>query len=486
MFRFIKSKKIILLSISMICNIFYSSSYYAILDIEITQGVDTAVPVAIYPFEISANNNNNKQNYNKTDLDNISKVISADLYRSGLFLPKQQDNINKIINNLNELPVEKLQNQEVEYIITGNIEVNPYDRYTVSFQLISLYNLLDLNNDSNTLENSRGTEPKEQFNIENNKLKTSKIKDAIILNKSFDISGKYIRNLSHHISDLIYERLTGIKGVFSSKIAYVNVVWDRSNKREYILEIADSDGYNPQKLLVSSEPIMSPTWHPNGKQIAFVSFTGNRSKIKIADLSTGNTRTVTSFKGINGAPAWSPDGTKMALVLSQENMPKIYTLDLSNNKLTRITSGTAIDTEPRWAPDSKSLIFTSSRGGGPQIYSYNFDNKVIKRLTYDGNYNARGSFTPDGSKLVMIHRGEDEKGFNIAVQDLTTYNLDVLTESTMDESPSVSANGQQIIYATKDGEKGILAEVSIDGRVKLKRPATIGDVQEPAWSPYLS
>lgn len=449
----------------------YAHASLAILDIEITQGVDTAVPIAIYPFDVNIANATNKTAVDYKKLDELTKVISADLYRSGLFLPKLQDTAASSLP-LNELPINELQQQEVEYLLRGTIDANPYDRYMVKFELIGLYQLLDL-------ESSKAQ------HLEGEKLVAVELNDAVLYKNSFSSSSKYLRNLAHHISDLIYEKLTGIKGVFSSKIAYVNVVWKGDGKQEYILEVADSDGYNPQNLITSSEPIMSPTWSPKGDEIAYVSFMGNRSKIKIVSLTTGNTKTVTSFKGINGAPAWSPDGTKMALVLSRENIPKIYALDLLENKLTKLTSGPAIDTEPRWAPDAKSLIFTSNRGGGPQIYRYTFKDKSIKRLTFDGNYNARASFTPDGNKLVMIHRSENEEGFKIAVQDLTTFNMDVLTNSSMDESPSVSANGQQIIYATKEGNRGILAEVSIDGRVKLKRPAQVGDVQEPAWSPYL-
>lgn len=449
----------------------FAQSSWAILDIEITQGIDTAVPIAIYPFDINTANVSNREVVAREKLEELTKVISSDLYRSGLFLPKMQ---NTQVGNLplNQLPASDLQRQEVEYVIRGYIEANPYDRYMVKFELIGLYQLLDLK--------SPRAEPGE-----GSRLVAADLNDAVLYKNSFSSSSKYLRNLAHHISDLIYEKITGIRGVFSSKIAYVNVVWKGNGKQEYILEVADSDGYNPQNLITSSEPIMSPTWSPKGDEIAYVSFMGNRSKIRVVNLSTGNTKTVTSFKGINGAPAWSPDGTKMALVLSQENTPKVYSLDLAANKLTQLTTGPAIDTEPRWAPDGRSIIFTSNRGGGPQIYRYTFKDKTIKRLTYDGSYNARASFTPDGNKLVMIHRGENEDGFKIAVQDLTTFNMDVLTNSSMDESPSVSANGQQIIYATKEGNRGILAEVSIDGRVKLKRPAQVGDVQEPAWSPYL-
>lgn len=466
-----------------------SSVGYAILDIEITQGVDTAVPIAVYPFSVNTSNlanqdgsvDTNNAKYQES-LNIISSIIAADLYRSGLFLPKRQSEYSNQID-LNNLPIANLQEQQVEYLVKGNVNINPYGRYQVSVQLVDLYQALDIGSQSN---NNLNDKKAKQLSLQGSQLMTKDFDKSLLINKSFEITADHLRYLAHHISDLIYERLTGIKGVFTSRIAYVNVVWRQDGSREYTLEVADSDGYNPRSLLVSSEPIMSPTWSPDGKRIAYVSFMGNRSKINIVELATGNTRTVTSFKGINGAPSWSPDGRKMALVLSREEVPKIYLLDLADNKLMKLTSGPAIDTEPRWAPDAKSIIFTSNRGGGPQIYKYNLADKKVSRLTYEGNYNARASFTPDGSKLIMIHRQEGASGFNIAVQDLETYNVDILTRSDMDESPSISANGQQIIYATKEGNRGILAEVSIDGRIKIKRPAQIGDVQEPAWSPYLS
>lgn len=454
---------------SLLTSIIISLNSYAILDIEITQGVDTAIPIAIYPFAIKSNNNS-------VDFSLVQDVISNDLYRSGLFLPKDQGNSvhNSYDIKLTDLPVQKLQSEGIEYVIRGSIQTHPYERYSVSLELVSLYQLIDAQNSYTENESEKKISSDDQ------------IKKAILLSRTYDIEGKQLRSLAHHLSDVIYEKLTGFKGVFSTKIAYVNVVWNQGQNRQYVLEVADSDGFNPQRLLVSSEPIMSPSWHPNGREIAYVSFLGNRSKISVIDTTNGNTRTITSFKGINGAPVWSPDGSKMALVLSNENVPKIYLLNLHSNKLQQITFGEAIDTEPRWAPDGSSIIFTSSRGGGPQIYKYNFSDSKITRLTFEGNYNARASFTPDGKKIVMIHRKDDKRGFKIAVQDLTTYNIDVLTESGMDESPSVSANGQQIIYATKERDRGILAEVSIDGRVKIKRPARVGDVQEPAWSPYFS
>ena len=298
------------------------------------------------------------------------------------------------------------------------------------------------------------------------------------------MAGNKLRGIAHQISDQIYEHLTGKQGAFNTRIAYITETTGADNAPRYALNIADSDGFNPREALSSSQPILSPAWSPDGSRLAYVSYENKQAQIIIQNIGTGKRRLVASFPGLNGAPAWSPDGQQLAMTLSKDGNPEIYVLDLGTNLFRRITRNVGIDTEPAWSPDAKTLIFTSDRSGRPQIYQIPSVGGRATRLTFDGKYNARASFSPDGTKIVMVHSAE--RGFQIALLDLVSQNLEALTEAGLDESPSFAPNGSMILYATSGSRGAALAAVSIDGRTKQRLEVTKGGVREPAWSPFRS
>jgi TolB protein len=291
-----------------------------------------------------------------------------------------------------------------------------------------------------------------------------------------------LRATAHHIADIIYETLTGEPGAFATRIAYVTSVRDAAGSERVELRIADADGYNPQTIVSSEDPIMSPAWSPDGKQIAYVSFENAQPSIWVQQVFTGQREKLTSFKGINGAPAWSPDGRFLALTLSKDGNPDIFIMDIARRSLRPLTRHWAIDTEPSWAPDGKSVVFTSDRGGSPQIYQVPVSGGEATRLTFEGKYNARASFAPDGRTMAMVTRVDGD--YRIATLDTQTRDFRIMSTGRLDESPSFAPNGSMLIYATRVGGRGVLAAVSTDGRVQQRLRLQTGDVREPVWSPH--
>lgn len=418
---------------------------HAYLEIEITQGMDAAMPIAVVPFQGAESLPH--------DL-NVSAVIFADLQRSGEFKLFSIKDMAQKPSQVSQVEYSYWRNLGQEALVIGNITPLTGSRYQVNVNVLDLFT-----------EGASNQAAK------------------VVLTQEFVVDKHELRHLAHHISDLIYEKLTGFPGAFASRIAYISLNWVNGKPGQYRLEVADSDGFNPQTLLKSTEPMMSPAWSPDGQQLAYVSFENHRAEIYVTDVASGQRERVSHSPGINGAPAWSPDGRKLALVLSHQNVPKIFILDLTSDKLTQVTEGASIDTEPFWF-DSNHLLFTSNRGGQPQIYKVNLSSKKVERMTYTGEYNARPSVTPNGEYMVMIHRNQGR--YHIAAQDLRNNHILILTETSMDESPSLAPNGRMVIYGTVDRNRRVLSAVSIDGRVKLLIPTRDGaDVQEPAWSPSL-
>ncbi len=409
------------------------------ITIEVDRGYDNPKKISVVPFGVGPG---------VTGAENPSAIISFDLARSGQFAPTPPENMLSMPTRPAEVLFRDWKVLGSEYVVIGRTEMQPDGNLAVSYYL---YDVLS----EKQLANARFTGPPSK-----------------------------LRDMAHRVSDEVYEKLTGIPGAFSTQIVYVLAQGLGTPNARFRLELADADGARPQTLLESREPILSTAWSPDGKRVAYVSFERKKPSILLHEVATGTRTVLTDFPGLNSAPAFSPDGKTLALVLSRDGDPEIYTMNLATRELRRITRQRSIDTEPSWTPDGKSLVFTSDRGGKPQIYQVELATGLTSRLTFDGDYNARGRMLPDGKHLIFVHRSNGV--FHIALMNLERQRLMVLTSTSLDESPSIAPNGTMLIYATQDRGRGILAVVSIDGTVKYRLPSSVGDVREPAWSPFLN
>lgn len=417
----------------------------AILNIDITSGVVRAIPIAVAPFNAN----------NPTDPNDIGLIVANDLSHSGQFQVLPQSRLPQQPHSADAVSGDLWKSLGLDNLVVGNTTPLATGQVSIDTSLLDLFH-------------------------------GSESTPTIITQKNYTIPANQTRALAHHISDVIYEKLTGQRGVFATRLAYVKVEPYPNNARHkiYSLMVSDVDGHNAKPVLTSTQPIMSPAWSPDGRSLAYVSFETKLPQIFMSDVVTGKRRLLTSFSGINGAPEFSPDGRYLAVALSMgQTNPNIYMVDLSNGRLTQLTNNWAINTEPSWAPDSGSILFTSDRGGAPQIYSVDIASKQTKRITYVGGYNASATYLPgDPTKISLLHR--DNRGFNVAIYDLQSGTMQVLTQGSYIESPSPAPNGQIIVYSTQMGGRRMLGMVSTNGQVNIRLPETGGDAQSPAWSPF--
>lgn len=423
-------------------SLFFSSPGYGQLQIVITQGVDDPVQIAIVPFE-----------WNGFGLleEDVAEIVKTNLQNSGEFRAIAEANMLSTPHEEQEVFFRDWRFLGADYLLIGKV-----------------------------VDNGAGGPLQVQYDF------FDVLREDNLISEVVSAGRNQLRDVSHAISDKVFEEVTGVRGAFSTKILYVTSQRINADLTYYQLNMSDADGGRSQVLLNSQEPIMSPNWSPDGQKIAYVSFESTRPRIYMQELATGGREMLTEFTGINSSPVFSPDGTKMAMVLSKDGNPDIYVMDLRTRDLRRVTNHFAIDTEPSWTPDGESLIFTSERGGNsrPQIYQVSLDSGWVERLTFQGTYNSKGLMLPDGVNLLMIHRENTSDQYHLAIQNIERGTIRELTSTALDESPSIAPNASMVIYASKAGDRGILNAVSIDGRMKFQLPSAQGDVREPAWSPF--
>ena len=416
----------------------FSGNALGDITVEITKGGVARTPVAVVPFGWTGQGA-------EMPLD-IAEVIAADLQRSGRFAPIPEENMLQKPTTGAELDFDDWSFVKAEAVVVGRVVQTGENAYDVSFQLFDVFRREQLV--GYRIPASRGT----------------------------------MRIVAHRAADMIYEKLTGIKGVFATKVAFVTAE-QRQEGRTYRLVVADQDGFNETVILQSEDPIMSPAWSPDSRRLAYVSFENDRSSVWVQTLRTGNRIQVSNKPGINGAPSFSPDGRQLVLTLGGiDGNLDIHVLDLSTRQTRRLTTHRAIDTEGSWSPDGRYIYFTSDRSGGPQVYRVPAAGGTPERVTFEGSYNARPRLSPDGKRLAMVHL--DRGNYRIAVMEVRSKELLVVSAGQQDESPSFAPNSDTLIYATRQARNGVLETVTADGLIRQRVSSGQGDVREPVWSPF--
>ena len=414
--------------------LFFSSSILHALEvIEILGGKATQIPIAVMPFKSFGATKN---------LAKVNSVIKSDLNRSGLFYTLDTRGVSASPNSDKEVNFSQWRSLEAQFLIIGRVDFLQKEKLKVSWSLIDIY------------------------------------KQQTILGGEFVGNKTQIRAIGHKVSDKIYERLTGSKGVFHTKIAFV----EKYNNKKFKLNIADYDGYNITSLLDSKMPIISPRWSPDGKNIDYVSFEKQKPIIYIQEIATGKRRLLANFKGNNSAPAWSPDGKRLAIVLTYNTNSQIYLINADGSDVKRLVRSRSITTEPAWSPDGKEIYYTSNQGGGPQIYKFDLESSEVSRVTFEGKYNLYPNLSYDGKLLLYLT--QDEGKFKVALQNLQSKQVLKLTKGPLDEAPVFAPNGHMILFVYKDyGKPTKIGTVSINGLKIDPLPLGSRQVQEPAWGP---
>ena len=409
------------------------------LDIDIIGGNASALPITVVPMPY--------QGSAAAPQTDVASVVRADLERSGQFRTLPEAQIVEKPTRGSEIQFATWRALKQNYIVVGRVMDAGAGAYRVEYELYDV--------------------PKGER----------------LLGLAMTARGNAMRDVAHQMADAIYEKITGVRGAFWTRIAYVTAS-GKGDAMRYALMVADSDGYNPQTIVRSAEPLLSPSWSPDGRRLAYVSFESGNSAIYIQDIATGAREKVASFRGINGAPSFSPDGRQLALTLSRSGNPEIYVMDLGSRSLRQLTNTSAIDTEPVWSTDGGTIYFTSDRGGRPQIYRVPAAGGSASRVTFEGTYNATATVSFDGKKIAVVQGAGNN--YRIALMDssLGSARWSSLSPGSLDESPSFAPNASMVLYAAREGGRGVLYAVSADARVRQRLVVANADVREPAWSPY--
>ena len=405
------------------------------LEIDIVGGNASAVPIAVVPMQGPA-----------TLQTDVAKVIAADLNRSGSFRSLPDKDIVERPSRKDEINFPTWSALNQDYILVGRVLDAGDGGFRVEYELFDV------------------------------------ARKERLLGYALTARSNAMRDVAHQIADAVYEKITGVRGAFFTRIAYITAVGTGKATR-YALMVADSDGYNPQTVVRSTEPLLSPSWSPDGGKLAYVSYEGGNSSIYLQTIASGARELLAKFRGINGAPSFSPDGRRLALTLSKSGNPEIYVMDLGSRALTQVTNHFAIDTSAVWSGDGSTLYFTSDRGGKPQIYQVPASGGGATRVTFQGSYNADPTVSGDNKKLAATQQSGG--GYRIALMDRGVGgSWTNLSPGPLDESPSFAPNGMMILYAAREGRRDVLYAVSSDGRVRQRLVLAAGDVREPAWGPY--